>query len=271
MTNGRSALVAGVGAYNGLGAAIARRFAAEGYVVCIAGRNGEKLADTAARIRETGAQVISIVGDVSEATDAERFIAEAARAGRLDAIIHNAGSNRPSPFLDLEQADFETHWREHTLGGFQIAKHALPLLLSNGGGTLAFTGASGSLRGKANYAPFAVAKAGLRALAQSLAREFSPKGVHVAHVVIDGGIDGDRLLSRAPDLRSSAGPMVCLTSTRLPTHSGICIPSNGAPGRSSLTYVPGPKPSDRACKLPHESAVKSKVFPICQSWTDMIG
>jgi NAD(P)-dependent dehydrogenase (short-subunit alcohol dehydrogenase family) len=201
-----SLLVAGVGSPLGLGAAIARRFARGGFPVAIAGRNPEKLAATEAALKAEGAQVAAVVGDVSSAEDARRFVAAAEDLAPLAIAVHNAGSNRPSPFLKLSEAEFEAHWREHALGGFQVAQAALPSLLAQGGGTLVFTGASGSLRGKANFAPFASAKAALRNLAQSLAREFGPQGVHVGHVVIDGGIEGERLLSRMPQLKEQRGP-----------------------------------------------------------------
>jgi NAD(P)-dependent dehydrogenase (short-subunit alcohol dehydrogenase family) len=102
--------------------------------------------------------------------------------------------------------DFEQHWREHALGGFHLAQAALPVLVARGGGSLFFTGASGSLRGKANFAPFASAKAAVRNLAQSIAREYGPQNVHVGHVVVDGGIAGERLLSFRPGLAEQRGP-----------------------------------------------------------------
>jgi NAD(P)-dependent dehydrogenase (short-subunit alcohol dehydrogenase family) len=201
-----SVLVVGVGSIQGLGAAIARRFAEGRYPVVIAGRNEAKLTATLDELRGSGAQISAVVGDASLARDAVRFVQAAEALAPLTAAIHNAGSNRPSPFLKLTEESFEGHWREHALGGFQLAQAALPALLSHGGGSLMFTGASGSLRGKARFAPFAAAKAALRATAQSIAREFGPQGVHVAHVVIDGGIDGERLLSVAPDLKAQRGP-----------------------------------------------------------------
>jgi len=201
-----SVLVAGVGALEGLGAAIARRFGREGFPVLIAGRNAEKLAGAEAALRAEGFTVASAVGDVSVAEDARRFVAEAGKLGPLAVAVQNAGSNRPSAFLKLSEAEFEAHWREHALGAFQVAQAALPVLLARGEGSLFFTGASGSLRGKANFAPFASAKAALRNLAQSLAREFGPQGIHVGHVVVDGGIGGDRLLSRMPQLKDQRGP-----------------------------------------------------------------
>ena len=201
-----SVLISGVGASQGLGAAIARRFAAGGYPVAIAGRNSDKLAAAAAELAAAGARVTHVVGDASKAADVARFVEAAEKLAPLAVAVHNAGSNRPAPFLKLSQEQFEAHWREHALGGFQLAQAAIPALLARGGGSLIFTGASGSLRGKANFAPFAAAKAALRALAQSVAREFGPQGIHVGHVVVDGGIEGDRLLSVRPQLKEARGP-----------------------------------------------------------------
>jgi NAD(P)-dependent dehydrogenase (short-subunit alcohol dehydrogenase family) len=201
-----SVLVVGVGSSNGLGAAIGRRFAAGGYPVVIAGRNEAKLLATLDELKSQGAHVAAVVGDASSAADAAKFVQAAEALGPLAVAVHNAGGNRPSAFLKLTEESFEGHWREHALGGFQLAQAALPVLLSHGGGSLLFTGASGSLRGKARFAPFAAAKAALRATAQSIAREFGPQGIHVGHVVVDGGIDGERLLTVAPDLKAQRGP-----------------------------------------------------------------
>ena len=202
-----SVLVVGVGASRGLGAAIARRFAAGGFPVAIAGRNAPKLEVSAAELKAAGATVASIVGDASSPDDARRFVAAAQELAPLALAVHNAGGNRPAPFLKVDPAVFEGHWREHVLGGFHLAQAALPALIERGGGgSLFFTGASGSLRGKANFAPFAAAKAALRAMAQSIAREFGPQGVHVGHVVVDGGIEGERLLTFRPATEGRARP-----------------------------------------------------------------
>jgi NAD(P)-dependent dehydrogenase (short-subunit alcohol dehydrogenase family) len=202
----RSVLIVGVGASRGLGAAIARRFAAGGHPVAIAGRNAAKLESTAGELRAAGARVAAVVGDAASAEDARRFVAEAETLAPLGIAVHNAGSNEPAPFLKVTEERFTRHWREHALGAFQLAQAAIPALLDHGGGSLFFTGASGSLRGKANFAPFASAKAAVRNLAQSLAREFGPQNIHVGHVVVDGGIAGDRLLSRLPQLAEQRGP-----------------------------------------------------------------
>jgi NAD(P)-dependent dehydrogenase (short-subunit alcohol dehydrogenase family) len=206
MSAQQTALVVGVGASQGLGAASARRFAREGLHVVIAGRTAEKLRQVAAEIAATGGSVEAVAGDASVEADAARFVAAAEARGPLALVLHNAGSNRRDSILELERADFEQLWREHCLGGFLTGREAARRMVPRGSGTILFTGASGSLRGKAGFAAFAAAKAGLRAVSQSMAREFGPKGIHVAHVVIDGGIEGARLLARMPDLRQQRGP-----------------------------------------------------------------
>ena len=200
-----SVLIVGVGAWQGLGAAIARRFAKGGHPVVIAGRNAEKLAATARQLQRSGAKAAEVVGDAANAADARRFVAEAEHLAPLAVAVHNAGGNEPTPFLELSEERFTQHWREHALGGFQLAQAALPILLQHGGGSLFFTGASASLRGKARFAPFASAKAAVRNLAQSIAREFGPQNIHVGHVVVDGAIEGERLLSRVPQLKEQRG------------------------------------------------------------------
>ena len=196
-----SVLVVGVGAWQGLGAAIARRFAKGGHPIAIAGRNAQKLEASAAELRRMGSTASFVIGDAAQAEDARRFAAEAERLAPLAVAVHTAGGNEPAPFLQVSEEQFTRHWREHALGGYQLAQAALPLLLQHGGGSLFFTGASASLRGKAMFAPFASAKAALRNLAQSIAREYGPQNIHVGHVVVDGGIGGERLLSRNPQLQ----------------------------------------------------------------------
>ncbi|MGE0659025.1 MAG: SDR family NAD(P)-dependent oxidoreductase [Reyranellaceae bacterium] len=201
-----SVLVVGVGASQGLGAAVARRFVQGGYPVAVAGRTPQKVEAVAEELRNAGGKAVAAIGDASSAEDARMFVATAQTLGPLALAVHNAGSNIPGPFLELSVERFERHWREHALGGFNVAQAALPALLEHGGGSLIFTGASGSLRGKARFAPFAAAKAAVRNMAQSIAREFGPRGIHVGHVVIDGGISGERLLNRAPHLKEERGP-----------------------------------------------------------------
>jgi NAD(P)-dependent dehydrogenase (short-subunit alcohol dehydrogenase family) len=204
MTESNPALVVGVGASQGLGAAAARRFAREGLHVFIAGRTQAKLDQVAAEIRSGGGRIDVLLGDASIEADAARFVKAAEAKGPLALVLHNAGSNRRDSILELKREDFEQLWREHCLGGFLVGREAARAMVPRGQGTILFTGASGSLRGKAMFAAFAAAKAGLRAVAQSMARELGPKGIHVGHVIIDGGIAGQRLLSRMPELAEKA-------------------------------------------------------------------
>lgn len=206
MSDKKSALVVGVGARKGLGAAIARRFSREGFDVIVAGRTAAKLDAVVDEILATGAHASSVIGDASVEADVVRIVEAAEAIAPLGVAVHNAGTNRRDPFLDLAVDDFEQLWREHCRGGFLVGREAARKMVSRGQGSILFTGASGSLRGKAGFAAFAAAKAGLRAVSQSMAREFGPKGLHVAHIVIDGGIAGERLLSRMPRRLEEAGP-----------------------------------------------------------------
>ena len=206
MAGDTGALIVGVGASRGLGAATARRFAREGFRVFVAGRTASKLEAVVDEIRSAGHFADALVGDASTEADAARFLQAAGKDRALGFVLHNAGSNRRDSILGLEPKDFEQLWREHCLGGLLIGREAARRMVPQGSGTIAFTGASGSLRGRAGFAAFAAAKAGLRAVAQSMARELGPKGIHVVHVVVDGGIEGDRLLARVPDLREQRGP-----------------------------------------------------------------
>ena len=203
----RSAVVAGVGASRGLGAAIARRFAREGFRITVMGRSGEKLGATLKELRESGAVAEAVVGDVTDEALVGRVVAQAdAPDAPLEAAIFNAGGNWPKAFLEMDTAFLEGMWRVNALAGFFFARAALETMLPRQRGALIFTGASASLRGRAKFGGFAQAKAALRALAQSAAREFGPQGIHVAHVVVDGAIDGDRIRSFLPGLKAQRGP-----------------------------------------------------------------
>jgi NAD(P)-dependent dehydrogenase (short-subunit alcohol dehydrogenase family) len=125
--------------------------------------------------------------------------------GTLAAAIFNPADAERAPSLELSAAAFEQAWRTITLGGFLFGREVVRALVAEGRGTLLFTGATASLRGKPPFGAFAAAKAGLRSVVQTLAREFGPRGIHVAHVIIDGGIDGERLRSRAPQRALEAG------------------------------------------------------------------
>jgi len=198
--------VAGVGASTGLGGALARRFAKAGFIAAVSGRNAERLERVAAEIRTAGGQAFALPGDISKEAEVLSLARRAEDLGQLEAGVFNAGNADRAPSLELSADSFEQAWRSSTLAGFLFGREVIKSLLPRKQGTLFFTGATASLRGKPPFAAFAAAKAGLRSLSQTFAREFGPQGIHVAHVVIDGGIDGERLRSRAADRVAQAGP-----------------------------------------------------------------
>ena len=195
------ALVVGVGEERGLGAALCRRFAREGHHVIAVGRTPERLAKLVDGIAAEGGSAAAVAADVTNEADViglfDKISADAGAAG-LDLVVFNAGLNKAQDFRTLAAADFETFWRIGCFAGFLVGREAARRLTPQGHGTIIFTGASGSLRGRPKFAAFAAAKAGLRAVAQAMAREFGPAGLHVAHVIIDGGIDGEWLKNAFP-------------------------------------------------------------------------
>jgi NAD(P)-dependent dehydrogenase (short-subunit alcohol dehydrogenase family) len=197
--------VAGVGASLGLGAAVARRFAREGLHAVLTGRTAARLEQVAAEIKQAGGNATALPGDVSKESDVVAIAKKAVELGPLEAAVFNAAGAVWTPSLELSVEDFESSLRVNTLGGFIFGREAVRAQLPNARGTLLFTGATAALRGKPPFAAFAAAKAGLRSISQSFAREFGPRGVHVAHVIIDGGIDGEKARSRNPQRVSQAG------------------------------------------------------------------
>ena len=189
------AVILGAGAREGVGAAVAVLAAKNGLHVFIVGRTRAKLDKLVEEIQTDGGQATAVVADCTDPDDIEGVFKQIADHGQpLRFAVHNmAAPNMPTAFLKTDIEFFETHWRRATFGGFLAAQATVKQMLKQKGehrGTLIFTGASGSLRGKAKFSAFAAAKAGLRAMAQSIAREFGPEGIHVGHVIIDGIIDG---------------------------------------------------------------------------------
>jgi NAD(P)-dependent dehydrogenase (short-subunit alcohol dehydrogenase family) len=198
-----TAIVIGVGAELGLGAALCRRFAAAGHHVFVAGRSRDKLDKVVRTISAAGGHAEPVVTDTTNEADVIGLFnhAMAPRDGFAppDLVVYNAGNNQRIDFREVTARQFEDLWRVGCFGGFLVGREAARRLVPQGSGTVIFTGASASLRGKPGFAQFASAKAGLRMVAQSMAREYGPLGLHIAHVIIDGGIDGERLRSRRPE------------------------------------------------------------------------
>jgi NAD(P)-dependent dehydrogenase (short-subunit alcohol dehydrogenase family) len=200
-----SAIVIGVGAESGLGAALARRFAREGLHVTIAGRTAERLERVAAHIAAAGRTVSIKVADAASEADVALLFEEASRAGELELVAYNVGANLAASTQETTPALFERLWRQNAFGGFIVGREAALRLSERGKGTILFTGATASLRARPPFTAFAAAKASLRAVAQGLAREFGPKGVHVAHVVIDGVIAGEYAATNFAEYARSKG------------------------------------------------------------------
>lgn len=182
-----------IGAGDGLGSAVARAFAAEGLAVCITrrARNLERLEALADEIRAAGGEAHAFGCDARDESEVialfERIEAE---VGPLEVVVFNIGANVRFPIVETTSRVFTKVWEMACFAGFLAGREAARVMTPRGRGTLIFTGATASLRGRDGFAAFAAAKAGLRALAQSLARELGPQGVHVAHVVVDGAVDG---------------------------------------------------------------------------------
>jgi NAD(P)-dependent dehydrogenase (short-subunit alcohol dehydrogenase family) len=208
MSKGNSvelAWIAGVGASAGLGAARARRFARGGFHVLLTGRNEDRLRSVVSEITNAGGSASALPGDISTAAEADRLTAAVRRQGSLRAALFNAGNMIRGNALEVTPEQFESTWRGSAYAGFLFVRSGLPLLLESGGGSLLLTGATASVRGGGPFIAFASAKAALRSVAQSAAREYGPQGVHVAHVIIDGGIDGEHVRTGAPDRVAAAG------------------------------------------------------------------
>ena len=184
-----------VGAGPGLGSALARCFAKARMAVAVARRNSDKLSELAT---EVGGKAYAC--DATDADAVEGLFAAVTRdLGTPKLAVYNAGAYRPGGILDIDPRDFEECWRIGCLGGLHVGQAALRRMVPAGSGTIIFTGATASLRGSAGFINLAMPKFGLRALAQSMAREFGPKGVHVAHTIIDGQIAGEQVDERGDD------------------------------------------------------------------------
>jgi NAD(P)-dependent dehydrogenase (short-subunit alcohol dehydrogenase family) len=193
MTANRIALVLGVGPVQGLGAALAMRFAAEGLEVVMAGRSQAKLNSVAGTITAAGGVAVPVVADATVESDVKSLFETATAGGKvLEIAAYNVDSNLSAPLLDIDLDMFTTLWRQNSLGAFLFGREAVSRMLPQRRGTLFFTGATASLRARPPFTAFAAAKASVRALAQGMAREFGPQGIHVVHPIIDGVIDGER-------------------------------------------------------------------------------
>jgi NAD(P)-dependent dehydrogenase (short-subunit alcohol dehydrogenase family) len=196
--DGRVAVISGVGP--GLGAAISRRFAGEGFALGLMARSEESLSAAQEEVEGAGGKALAVTADATEPTSVAQAFDEVREAlGDPEVFVYNAGAFRMGGILQLTPELFDDCFRANCSGAFYGAQQVLPAMEENGRGTIILTGATAALRGSANFAALATGKFGLRALAQCMAREFGPQGVHVAHVVIDGQIDTPRVREMWPE------------------------------------------------------------------------
>ena len=190
-----------IGAGDATGGAVARRFAREGYVACVTRRSEEKLAPLVERIRAEGGEAH---GFGSDARKEEEMVALVDRVERdiapIEVAVFNVGANVRFDVTETTSRVYFKVWEMACFGGFLMGREVARRMLPRVRGTIIFTGATASLRGRADFSAFAGAKHGLRALAQSMARELGPRGIHVAHPIIDGAIDTDFIRTTFPDL-----------------------------------------------------------------------
>src|SRR3984957_8500115 len=198
MSRSKVALVIGAG--DSTGGAIARRFAREGFFTCVTRRHGDQLAPLVQRIEQDGGAARAFGSDARREEEVTALFETIERdIGPIEVVSFNVGGNVRFPIRETTTRVYTKVWEMCALSGFFAGREAAKVMVPRQRGTILFPGATASVRGGAGYAAFSGGKHALRALAQSMARELGPEGIHVAHVVIDGGIDTDFIRSRFPE------------------------------------------------------------------------
>jgi NAD(P)-dependent dehydrogenase (short-subunit alcohol dehydrogenase family) len=204
-----------VGAGDAIGSAIATRFAQEGYTVCMARRNGDRLAPLVEELSLQGLTAYAFTCDARKEDELIGLFEHVESSiGALEVVVFNIGANVPMKIVDTDSRKFFKIWEMACFSGFLTGREAAQRMLTRGRGTIIFTGATASLRGAAGFGAFASAKAGLRAMAQSLAKEMGPKNIHVAHVVIDAPVDTAWIMENVPE------------ASQLKANDGLVVPSH---------------------------------------------
>ena len=200
----RKATAAVIGAGDYIGGAIVKKFASEGFTVFAGRRHGDKLAPLVAEVEATGGRIVGRSLDARKEDEITAFLREADAAAPLEVCVFNIGANVNFSLLETTERVFRKVWELACYAGFLTGREAARLMLPRGRGNIFFTGATAGLRGGVGYAAFASAKFGLRAVAQSAARELGPKGIHVAHLVIDAGVDTEWVRGRIKEREGEA-------------------------------------------------------------------
>lgn len=194
----KKALVIGVGPLNGLGGQLCRKIANSNFEVFVAGRTSSSLDNVVNTILNDGNKAIPIVVDATDENQIKNMIKDIGPG--LDFAVYNVGNSRPGKIVEMDANYFRESWESGCFGGFLFAKEVIKkFLIEKTAGTLIFTGASASLRGKSNFGAFNSAKGALRNLAQALAKEYAENSIHISHVIVDGGLAGERIKQRLSD------------------------------------------------------------------------
>jgi NAD(P)-dependent dehydrogenase (short-subunit alcohol dehydrogenase family) len=207
-----------VGAGDAIGAAVARRFAQGGFTVCVARRDAEKSHQLAEELKAAGHALHAYSVDARKEDEVRQLFAQVEKdVGPVEVCLFNAGSNVNKPIAETSEKLFVKAWELACYAGFLVGREAASYMVPRGRGTILFTGATASLRGGKGFAAFSAAKFGLRAVAQSMARELGPKGVHVVHLIIDAGVDSaaihERLKASGVDLATIKPDSLTKTSS----------------------------------------------------------
>ncbi len=190
-----------IGAGDATGGAIAKRFAREGYVACVTRRSADKLQPLVDEIRAAGGEAHGFASDARKEEEVAELVETIERdIGPIEAFVFNIGANVPCSILDETARKYFKIWEMACFSAFLTAQAVARRMVTRERGTILFTGATAGLRGAANFAAFAGAKHGVRALAQSMARELGPRNIHVAHVVVDGAIDTAFIRDSFPEM-----------------------------------------------------------------------
>ncbi len=200
-----NAIIMGVGAEDGLGATLCKRFAQLGKHVFLAGRTQSNLDNIVSVVKGDGGNATACVTDTTDEAQIIALFDKACETGNVDLAIYNAGNIFPGQVVNMDADYFTKAWEVCCYGGFLFGRESIRRMLPNAKGTLLFTGASASLRGRAGFSAFNASKAALRILAQAMAKEYGKEGIHVGHIIIDGAINGEQVRTRFPEFANNLG------------------------------------------------------------------
>lgn len=200
-----TAIISGVGPLDGIGARLCLRFASLGLHIFVAGRTQASLDAVVADIEKSGGAATAVVADATDEAATKALFKQAREAGKIDLVVYNTGNNTPGAVEEMSAEFFEQSWRVCCFGGFLYGREAVKYMKPDGGGTILYTGASASLRGRPNFAAFNSSKGALRNLANAMSKEYGADFIHVGHIIVDGAVGGEKIRTRLPEYAERLG------------------------------------------------------------------